>query len=366
MGRKTRDNPTRTPSCKKKKNNQKPNSAAQNHLISITMSGDPLQAFGRAKVEAVRLFSELSKLVEQVQVYFKTPVMYDEGDALNVTHASDSAGTLAQQESGRALKEKGELIRDAVSRNYMKVVFVGRTSNGKSTTINAMLHDRVLPTGSGHTTNCFCLVRGTERDQPFLLAPGSTTERSIADVKQLAHALSDSGRLESDALVDLYWPLRNCHLLENDVVLIDSPGLDIQEELDSFIDKHCTDADVFVLVSNFESSLSQTELKFFRRVATKISKPNIFVLFNRWDLVDEEENLSASVHQQHMQSARGFLVDELKLHSPATLQSRVFAVSSREALQRRTGTLKHAGADKDDRYRSIDLPLCCVLVAACL
>ena len=38
---------------------------------------------------------------------------------------------------------------------FLQVVFVGRTSNGKSTTINAMLHARVLPAGPGHTTNCF-------------------------------------------------------------------------------------------------------------------------------------------------------------------------------------------------------------------
>ena len=34
-----------------------------------------------------------------------------------------------------------------------------RTSNGKSTVINAMLRERILPMGIGHTTNCFLQVQ---------------------------------------------------------------------------------------------------------------------------------------------------------------------------------------------------------------
>lgn len=39
-------------------------------------------------------------------------------------------------------------------------MFFGRTSNGKSTVINAMLRDKILPSGIGHTTSCFLQVEG--------------------------------------------------------------------------------------------------------------------------------------------------------------------------------------------------------------
>ena len=38
-------------------------------------------------------------------------------------------------------------------------LFAFRTSNGKSTTMNAMLRERILPVGMGHTTNCFLQVQ---------------------------------------------------------------------------------------------------------------------------------------------------------------------------------------------------------------
>ena len=52
-------------------------------------------------------------------------------------------------------------IREVLGRQQVKVVFIGRTSSGKSTLINALLGERVLPTGLGHTTSCFVQVKGT-------------------------------------------------------------------------------------------------------------------------------------------------------------------------------------------------------------
>lgn len=38
-------------------------------------------------------------------------------------------------------------------------------------------------------------------------------------------------------------------------VCLSSPGVDMNPDMDEWIDKHCLDADVFVLVSNAESTL---------------------------------------------------------------------------------------------------------------
>lgn len=64
-----------------------------------------------------------------------------------------------------------------VGKHYTVCAF--RTSNGKSTVINAMLRDRVLPSGIGHTTNCFLSVEGTDEDKAYLKTDGSEEEKSI-------------------------------------------------------------------------------------------------------------------------------------------------------------------------------------------
>ena len=72
--------------------------------------------------------------------------------------ASLSKETLARVEQlvGQVLN-----IREVLGRQQVKVVFIGRTSSGKSTLINALLGEKVLPTGLGHTTSCFVQVKGT-------------------------------------------------------------------------------------------------------------------------------------------------------------------------------------------------------------
>jgi hypothetical protein len=44
-------------------------------------------------------------------------------------------------------------------------------------------------------------------------------------------------------------------------VFVDSPGIDVSPNLDEWIDRHCLDADVFVLVANAESTLMLTVSK---------------------------------------------------------------------------------------------------------
>ena len=57
--------------------------------------------------------------------------------------------------------------------------FVYRTSNGKSTAINAMLHEEILPSGCGHTTNCFLQVEGSDSGESYLVVEGSTEKRNV-------------------------------------------------------------------------------------------------------------------------------------------------------------------------------------------
>lgn len=59
------------------------------------------------------------------------------------------------------------------------IFFSPRTSSGKSSVINAMLWDKVLPSGIGHTTNCFLSVEGTDGDKAYLMTEGSDEKKSV-------------------------------------------------------------------------------------------------------------------------------------------------------------------------------------------
>uniref|UniRef100_A0A673BU83 Dynamin-type G domain-containing protein n=1 Tax=Sphaeramia orbicularis TaxID=375764 RepID=A0A673BU83_9TELE len=257
---------------------------------------------------------------------------------LDFVKDGDDLGPVAMEEQSLEMVScatKLTAIREVVVRRHMKVAFFGRTSNGKSTVINAMLRDRVLPSGIGHTTNCFLRVEGTDGEDAYLTTEASNERMNVSTVNQLAHALHMDPTLDSGSLVRVFWPKSRCALLRDDLVLMDSPGTDVTLELDSWIDRFCLDADVFVLVGNAESTLMNTEKLFFHKVSERISKPNIFILHNRWDASVTEPEFIDEVRKQHLDRCVSFLAEELKVVSVDEAPQRIFFVSAKEVLSSR-------------------------------
>lgn len=124
-------------------------------------SSSPLKRFAKAKDAIRRAFHHLGSRLEESQTFMR---------------AAKQGG---ECEGVARLERRTQGIQDVLSRDHMKVAFFGRTSNGKSSVINALLHGRVLPVGIGHTTNCFCSVVGAEGDESYLLTGESEEKRSL-------------------------------------------------------------------------------------------------------------------------------------------------------------------------------------------
>merc|ERR1719420_677891 len=235
------------------------------------------------------------------------------------------------QEAAKEMGVKVNGIREVLARDHMKVAFFGRTSNGKSTAINSLLGDKILPTGIGHTTSCFLQVEGSNTGEAYLTTESNDSHQSLQSLPQLGSALC-AEKLDSDAKVRIHWPVERCRLLGEEVVIIDSPGIDVEADLDEWIDKHCLDSDVFVLVANAESTIMLTEKKFFHKVSERLSNPNIFILHNRWD-ASAGDDQQDQVKNQHKERALNFLSSELGVCTKEEALERIFFISAKEALQ---------------------------------
>ena len=127
-----------------------------------------LKRFGQAKSKINTIYEEILAYGCEVGKFLQT-FKDDEEKSKNKSskeNSPDRGDTLSivpEDCSKRAenYNKQLEAISGVLERNHMKVVFFGRTSNGKSTAINALLGDRILPTGIGHTTSCFLQVEGS-------------------------------------------------------------------------------------------------------------------------------------------------------------------------------------------------------------
>ena len=92
-----------------------------------------------------------------------------------------------------------------------------------------------------------------------------------------------------------------------------------------------------------------------------MSKPNLFILQNRWDISAFEDDVD-EVKQQHLDRNLQFLCDELTLMERKEGLERVFFVSSREALAAR---LKESGTPTPSKlYTAVKQSLKRVVVNA--
>uniref|UniRef100_A0AAY4CUE1 Dynamin-type G domain-containing protein n=1 Tax=Denticeps clupeoides TaxID=299321 RepID=A0AAY4CUE1_9TELE len=294
--------------------------------LMAEVNASPLKHFVTAKKKINGIFEQLGAYIKESSTFLEDTYSNEELDPVT---------TEEQVGEVRGYLSKVAGIGEVLARRHMKMVVFIQTSNGKSSVINAMLWDKVLPSGIGHTTNCFLRVEGTDGNDAFLLTEGSEERKSVKTVNHLAHALHQDEDLDAGSLVCVMWPKAKCALLRDDLVLVDSPGIDVTTELDSWIDKFCLDADVFVLVANSESTLMQTEKSFFHKVNERLSSPNIFILNNRWDASASEPEYMEEVRRQHMERCTSFLVDELKVVDRAQASDRIFFVSAKEVLQAR-------------------------------
>lgn len=289
----------------------------------------PLRLFSEAKEKINGLYNKLDNCVSKANSFYTSSDL-DQDIIENIDF-----------DRLKRLNKSVETIRSVLSRNHMKVAFFGHTSNGKSTVINAILHDNVLPRGYGVTTKCFLQIQGTREREAYVLVQRKNQPEQrepISYVSQMANALNRNS-LECSTLLKIFWPISKCSLLMHDVVFVDSPGVNVDANLDEWIDDYCHDADVFVLVSSSESTLNMAEMNFFDKVSKKLSKPNIFILNNRFDIIDQNEPDSMDqVREQHVERAVDFLQGLNPKLSENDAKLRTFFVSAKETLAARCPT----------------------------
>lgn len=162
------------------------NTTRQLHNMNDT---SPLQIFVKAKKKINDIFGDISDYVVETTTFIEGKIKFKLLINTNSNIYSFIVGLAqnqsvdivdkAEAETFRSYVFKITNIREVLARDHMKVAFFGRTSNGKSSVINAMLREKILPSGIGHTTNCFCQVEGIDGQDAYLVKEGSDEKLNV-------------------------------------------------------------------------------------------------------------------------------------------------------------------------------------------
>ncbi|MFL1379109.1 MULTISPECIES: dynamin family protein [unclassified Nocardiopsis] len=179
-------------------------------------------------------------------------------------------------------------LRDRIARDDFSVIVMGEFNAGKSTTVNALLGQKVLPAKGKPTTAVLTVVTWGEGPAVTLhpLDPGQP-ELSIEPARLVDHITIDAeGASHRWGRAEVRWPLALCR---NNVRIIDSPGLNEDEERSRITLEHTAGADAVVFVVSALRALSQSEREVIDRNLHMFDQANLYLLVNRINQVDEDD-----------------------------------------------------------------------------
>ena len=179
-------------------------------------------------------------------------------------HLRQDLATPDECQSVKYIEEQLQEIQKDLKRIQKKasdkvvIEFVGATSSGKSTLLNALTREERLPAGFAETTMCLIEVY-TTHDEEWNVKVNGTTLSEIKDkegIKDLLTAMSDENvrrersdlKINEGTVVRVGWPKRLARQLPENVVLVDSPGYGEDENCDKIVKDSCQKADIIVAV----------------------------------------------------------------------------------------------------------------------
>lgn len=185
-----------------------------------------------------------------------------------------------------ALVGRVDELAEKIRQSAFYLVVLGEFKRGKSTLVNAILKDNILPTAVVPLTSIVTMIRYGPQEEILVRFKDGRTE--AIDRRRLADYVTERGNPDNVKGVDRVEIAYPAETLRGGVHLIDTPGVGSIFETNTqatydFLPK--VDAALFLFT--VDPPISQSELAFLRDVRQYVTK--IFFVQNKIDHVDPED-----------------------------------------------------------------------------
>jgi small GTP-binding protein len=210
---------------------------------------------------------------------------------LDVTLALQELADIAQGLGAKTLKERveRELVKK-LEEDRFHLVVVGEFNHGKSSFVNALLGENVLPVGVTPTTAAIHHLR--HADQPeatIVLQSGARESLPFAEARQFAVGGGRSAD-EIDYL-EVGYPAK---LLEERILLVDTPGVnDLSLQRADITYSYIPRADAVLFLLDAGQILKESERQFLQDKLLKASRDKIVFVITKWDILNDDEKAEA-------------------------------------------------------------------------
>lgn len=246
---------------------------------------------------------------------------YEEQKRSFVTKLNHIKGKLHPIKHKEEIIREIELLENDILSEYYSIVTVGEFKNGKSTFINALLEEDIMPVGVTPTTATINVAKwGEERQVVAHMLNGHIEKKELTKEIMSQYIASEDFHPQEIDHLQLRLP---ASILKENVVLVDTPGVnDLNNLLPIITYQYIPRADVILFVLNSTTPVRRTEYEFLTETILSEGIDRIIFVANFMDLLEEEE----------IEEAMSSIKERLnKIPGLATVE--VFPLSAVEALE---------------------------------
>jgi predicted GTPase len=215
---------------------------------------------------------------------------------------------------------------DLVQSNGFKVMVLGEFKRGKSTFINALLGEEILPAYPTPCTAIINEVKWSDHKKALLHFNSSEDkplqrplEIPVNEIEEYVVIKDDVDQIQGDyEKLELFWPLKLC---ENGVEIIDSPGLNEHKTRQQITENYLIKVDAILLVLSCEQLFSKSEQEVVDNKLIPMGHEDIFFICNRINMIRKKEEI---------EKVKQYAIS--KLSSRTRSETRIFFVNALGAL----------------------------------
>ncbi len=257
--------------------------------------------------------------------------------------------------------EKLENLGDKLKNHVFSVGIMGEFKRGKSTVINALLGQDIVPADIVPCSATLNYVRwDTDKRAEIRFKDGTTSRVPVEQLSNFVTKLTAESEKNAENVDEavVYYPTPFC---QNGVQIVDTPGLNDDERMTVISENVIPTLDAIIMVIVPQSPFSESEAEFVRNKVMTSDLGRIIFVVNKVDLLDEDERPRILDHINYKirksvleKTARVYGEDsaEYKATSDKLGKIRLIPVSAKRALK---GKLKNDPAMVDESgYRDFE------------
>jgi small GTP-binding protein len=192
-----------------------------------------------------------------------------------------------------------ELVRK-LDEDRFHLVVVGEFNHGKTTFVNALLGEQVLPTGVTPTTATIHHIRWAAKPEATVVS-ASGERRAIAFEEAKRFAVGGGAPAEDVDYLEIGYP---APLLEERILLVDTPGVnDLSNQRADITYSYIPRADAVLFLLDAGQILKESERVFLNDKLLKASRDKIVFVITKWDLLSADEQREALAYAKNHLSA---------------------------------------------------------------